>query len=425
MKILLISIISDNPLAIETSYSPLSLGFLSSYSKQYVQAEFKFIFSNGNNIGSILENYQPDLVAITVLSHYFNYCKKVSKIIKQWKNIPIIIGGQHITAMPECLTPDMDIAVLGEGELTFTEILKYYIENELFNNLENIKGIAYKKDGVLFKTEYRDLIDDIDTIPMPDRGLFNINPYDTQMLSSRGCPFKCEFCSSSHFWGKVRYHSPERVVDEIMELVNNYGVKFINMFDDLFACNVNRLNQIWEILEKRMYGREPLQMSTLVRASVMTPEIARVLRKMGVKDFAIGFETGSDKLLKRIKGNSASMDDNFKAVDIIKSAGGVCITGSVIVGIPGETAEDAYATMDMISKLKINGGEAYLASPFPGTKFWDISVEKGLVHKDMDWNKLSLGFNDGKDFPIIINDSMSRDEIHWYWNDANRLLHQK
>ena len=423
MRVLLISIMGDNPLPIETSHPPLSLGFLAAYARQRMHADFKFVFSNGNNIREILEDFKPELVGITVLSHYFDNCEVVAHRIKEWKNIPIIIGGQHISAIPECLTHNMDIAVIGEGEETFAEILQYYSENELSSELEFISGIAYKKDDILFKTSPRPLISNLDAIPLPDRSLFNINPFDTQMLSSRGCPFRCEFCSSSHFWGGVRWHSPERVVDEIMELVNVYDVKFLTMSDDLFACNLHRLNEIAEVLEKRMHGREPLQMATLVRASVMTPEIAKILRKMGIKDFAIGFESGSDKLLKRIKGSSASVEDNFKAVDIIRSAGGISIVGSVIIGIPGETVDDAYATLDMIAKLPINGGEAYLASPFPGTKFWDIAVQKGLVHKDMNWKDLSLGFD--TDSPIIINDAMSRNDIYRYWQDANRLMHEK
>lgn len=425
MRVLLISIISDKPTKIETAYFPLGLGYLISYSKQYIESDFKIIFSNGENLKPILDEFQPDLVGITVLSHYFGYCKNVAKIVKQWKDVPVIIGGQHITAMPECLNDDMNIAVLGEGEETFTEILKYHSKNKLFENIDSINGVAYKKCGFVVKTKFRSMINNLDSIPLPDRSLFNINPYDAQMVSSRGCPFKCEFCSSSHFWNYVRYHSPERVVDEMMFLVETHGVKFINMFDDLFACNLKRLTQIAEILEKRMYDREPLQMVGLVRANVMTPEIAKVLRKMGFKDFAMGFESGSDKLLKRIKGNSASVEANFRAVDILREAGGACIGGSVIVGSPGETVEDAYATIDMITKLPINGGEAYLASPFPGTEFWDVAVKSGLVHKDMDWNRLSLGFEAGKDVPIIINNHMNRDDIYNYWQDANRILHTK
>ena len=406
---------------IDTLYPPLQLAYLASYVSNKTVADIRII-SRSTLTQDDLDSCKPDIVGIASISQNYSIAKSLANQVKQWKQIPVVMGGHHVSSIPETMTDDMDVAVIGEGEKPFAEIVML-VESKCFskNRLRNILGVAFKEGKDLFISRRPISNKDLDWIPVPNRDLIGVQG-NSHIVTSRGCPFKCSFCSSSHFWNNIRYHSAERVCFEIIDLVTYYGVSVINIYDDLFACKKERLQKILDILDSNNdFRSKGARFTCLARADVLDDEIATLLRRIGVGAMALGLESGSERILKYLKGQSATVDHNIRAAAVMRNAGFQTV-GSVIIGSPGETQEDAEQTLAMLRKIRLNCGEAYVATPFPGTEFWNHAIKSGTVGMDMEWNRLRLDFNEGIDGPIIISDKMNRSEVFDYWKKANAIL---
>ena len=427
MRILLVDAVAMEDEAVASRYPPLQLAYLAAAASERVPSDYRIVRGDAEAVSRIAAEFEPDLVGITGVSQNFSVAIAVASAVKAWRPIPVIVGGHHVTALPESMTADMDAAVLGEGERTFTDLVAALSAGSRLSSedVPPIPGLAARAaDGSVRRTAPREPLASLDDIPPPARELVEVNADDAHMFSSRGCPHRCSFCSSSRFWKKVRYHSEERVAAEIFRLALAHKAKAINVFDDLFAANEPRLARIAEILD----GYPPFvssrpRFACLARADVLTPGVLALLKRIGVTGIALGFESGSKRVLQSIKGRRASVEANLRAADMIRNAG-IPVVGSVIVGVPGETEEDATATIEMLERLDLAAGDAYLAAPYPGTAFWDHALSQRLVSPGMEWSRLALDFHKGVEHPVVINDRMSRSEVYDYWNAANRLLHR-
>lgn len=203
---------------VDTRYPPLQLAYLASYVTNKTLADIR-ILSRSTLTQVDLDSCKPDIVGIASISQNYSIAKRIASQVKQWKSIPVVIGGHHISSIPETMSDDMDVAVIGEGEKTFAEIV-LLVKNKCFTNdrLRNILGVAFKEGKDLFISRRPMSNKDLDWIPIPNRDLINV-PKNSHIITSRGCPFKCSFCSSSHFWNNIRYHSAERVCFEIIDLL--------------------------------------------------------------------------------------------------------------------------------------------------------------------------------------------------------------
>jgi radical SAM superfamily enzyme YgiQ (UPF0313 family) len=408
---------------VDIRYPPLQLAYLAT---QATACGFDTVIArtDGHDIAALLARTKPRVVGITTVSQNFDVAVDSARNIKRFDpTIVVVVGGHHITALPESLSTDMDVAVLGEGENTFRELLGLIAQGHFeAGSLERVNGIAFRRDNVLVRTGPRLAVRDLDDLPAPRRDLVAISPQDTLMFTSRGCPFHCMFCSSAGFWNTVRYHSPERVVAEIRSLVDTYGARQINIFDDLFAMNRARLCQIADLLAREPFvQRKKLAFACLARASVLNDEVVKQLRRINVHAVAIGFESGSERVLQMLKGGSASVETSRRAVESLR-AQGISVVGSFIIGSPTETLAEAQATLGLIEELRLDDGEAYLAVPYPGTRFWDYALQRGCVNAGMPWRRLRLNRCEGEESPVLINDQMSASQIFGLLDDANAML---
>lgn len=232
----------------EWSYRPrpaLELGYIVSYLRRYHGSiditiiEYLYEY----DIGDLIKKYKPDIVGISSTTQEYNTAIMIAEKFKAIDNrILVVICDHNITALPENITRNMDIGILGDGEETFHEIIIEYENNHLCEP-GNISGIVYWKNGNVTKTKSRNLIRPIDKIPFPARNLLEIEKI-THVMTSRGCTYQCIYCSSSSFWGSYRFYSPEYVIEEIKELVNKYKVKEIQIEDDLFIANRERVEHL-------------------------------------------------------------------------------------------------------------------------------------------------------------------------------------
>jgi|SRR3989344_128072 len=396
IKVVLINVIKD------LECPPLTLAYLGTYIRKYNNVEVKIIDINFDNIFKEVNDFKPDLIGLSAHTITFNSAKKIAGELKKQTNAKIIIGGVHISTHPASFGKEFDIGILGEGEKILSKIIDLIEKNNLkTENLRKIKGIIFWNNGKTEITAEKELEENIDDIPAPDRTMLNKNYFkqkisynklkgekviEAGMMTSRGCPYNCSFCSAAAFWRKIRFHSPEYVAKEIKDLIDNFNVNYIVVYDDFFAISVDRLRKIREEMEKnKTLGK--VKFSCSARVNVITDKLCEEMKKLGIITVNFGFESGSDKIIKMLKGESVTVKQNIDAAKMCIKYG-FDVTGSFIVGSPEEKIEDTKKTLEVIKKMrKIGVSEIWcgIAVPYPKTKLWDYAVKNNLL-KDFKWD---------------------------------------
>jgi len=389
----LINVIDKNS-KIERHMPHLGLGYIAAYLRKY--SHINKIEIIDDDIIEKLRFNKPDIIGITSVSQNFNRAISLSENIKNEFQIPIIVGGIHISALPHTLPTCFDVAVIGEGEHTMLELLELYEKNGLDKNtLEKIHGIAFHNSNKIEITEKRELIEPLDNIPFPARDLLNIGTH-TSMITSRGCPYHCVFCSSSAYWRKTRFFSADYVVAEIKELVEKYSVTMIDLWDDLFIADKKRLERISRLLKEEGIT-DKVSFNCQARTNLINDETLKYLKNMNVNQLSFGFESGSQKILDYLKKNTVTVEQNRNAVFLSKRAGFI-VNGSFIIGSPDETKEDINNSLKFLKNTPLDSGSIFQLIPYPGTELWDYAKEFGIVNDRMDWNKLNQNCEIVEDF---------------------------
>ena len=370
-------------------YHP-ALGF--GYIASSLRKEFgdKIVFKViDRNLTESIKAFQPDIIGITSVTKNYNLAKEYAKIARQ-ANIPVIIGGVHVTSLPQTLTSDMTIGVDCEGEDTIVELMSLFIESGRFEtkSLYAIEGIMFWDNGELVQTNHRKLNKDLDSMPYPARELLDIRKH-AHMLSSRGCPYNCAFCSTSSYTRhQVRYASAEYVADEIEQIYNRHKVTHITIYDDLFAMDTKRVIRIQEIMAtKNLIGK--FGMSINMRTNFITDDLAEILSQMNVGEVGLGTESGNQKTLDYLKGGGITVEDNARAVRILKKHH-IIPYCSFVIGSPDESRGDIEDTIKFIKDNHVNYYAVSILVPYPGTRVWDYALSVGKVSNDMDWSSLDF-----------------------------------
>ncbi|MBF0312119.1 MAG: B12-binding domain-containing radical SAM protein [Oligoflexia bacterium] len=384
-------------------------------------------------LDSVVE-FCPDIVGICVFTHQANIIKAWVDDLRKCIQVPIVLGGPHISAMPEWLPATCNVGVIGEGEITFSEVLQHCLEHDGKinpNKLSLICGVVFRNNqGGLEISAPRERVQDLDNIPFPDRDLIELENYldrsnvfgnifgrGTHMITSRGCPFECVYCSSNAFWGRrVRYHSPEYVVKEIALLIEKYNVEYIHIYDDLFIGKQSRVKEISDLIE--YYGiNKKVQFGIYATVNMINDEICVLLKKMGVINIDFGFESGTPRILEFLKAGAMTREQIINAVKVCKKHG-FMVGGGFILGAPGETKQEMLDTLAFIKELDLTKFAHYILRPFPGTPLWNIAKEKGIVDDTMDFSLLELkkmgGYQDEKILRPLTNEVSTEDLIDVY-----------
>ena len=385
MKILFINAV-DSGDPIEVLFPPLGLAYIASYLRRKFRGiEMQISY---DHVESTIKTFKPDLLCISSVTQNYGLAKKYAQIGKKYC-LPVVIGGSHISGLPATLGREIDIAVLGEGEETMSEIVERISNGEgRIESCQTVPGIVYRKHGQIQFSPERSEITPLDTIPFPARDLLRIPKRGiVHLFSSRGCPYHCRFCASSCFWDKLRFFSADYVVDEIERVVADYAPITVGFYDDLFIASRRRLASIAENLSRKGYHKK-LEFVLNGRANLITDEVATILKEMNVVTVNMGLESGSEKTLSFLKGESVSVETNSRAIETLYRYG-INTHGTFIIGCPGETEDDIRKTESFIKKSKLSSFEVYILTPYPGTAIWSLAEEKGLVSNDMDWSRLA------------------------------------
>jgi len=369
----------------------------------------------------VLFNFEPDIVGISSTSPYYSKAVEIAKRAKKDLGAKVFLGGPHISSLPESLDPIFDAGVTGEGEYTFFKIVKNILENKDFTDT---KGLVLKDDsGITHFTGKSEMITDIDSLPFSKRK-WSDTPYLHNILSSRGCPFKCKFCASAYIWQTVRFYSPQRVADELKYLSDEFDVKLVTFLDDLFAVNLHRVDLLAEVVS---FAKErQISFVSTLRADNCSKELTQTLFDMGVRYAHFGAESASDKILSFLKGGQSSSKKNEEAL-INSHESGLHNTCSFIIGSPEEDEDDINLTYNFLKNgLKDGIINEFLVAPlmaFPGTYFWDYACEQGLIIPEkMDWKKLLISSNifEPNNY-IFLSEKISLDRFLYHFNRFKEL----
>lgn len=391
MKIILISPPSEKLLSkYDVSYS-LGIGYLGSVLEN--SGHDVFVMDNYcidwnttlTQLRYLITEFLPDIICINCLTmNRVSVYKTISEIKQINPMIKIVVGGVHATCMYEQLLLNfpIDAICLNEGEATIVEMVRAF-SGEM--PLKDVKGIAFRDDcGKILRTEERGYIKDLNTIPFPKHEYFLDIISRTKkafIMASRGCPFKCSFCSTSLHWGNiVRRRTPKNVVDEIEYLVNNFGVKHIQFMDDTF-----NLNNEWvvEICREILHRKIRCIFTCSGRVYPLSKEMIEWMEKVGFIGIGFGVESGAVDILK-------SMGKKFTK-EQIKEATWLFLNSKIdasmyfIVGTPGETWATVDETIELIKEInKIRGKPLFLDSVnlmwiFPNTEVYRIAKERGFI----------------------------------------------
>jgi len=357
--------------------------------------------------GSILDSYalglswkqienaiikrKPTVVGVACTTTTFSEALQIIKIVK--KNNPkilTIIGGPHVTAVPkETLKrhKEIDVVVIGEGEYTFLDVVKRLEKGQ--RDFKNVLGIAYREKGKIVINKLRKPIENIDSFPFPVRHLLPVDRYKPPakfpikkpfmtVMSSRGCPNLCTFCSSKIIFGvTIRQRSAENVLQEIKEIVKKYGIKEITFVDDTFTINRKRLIAICKGMKEL-----GVMWTCSARVNTVDEEVLKIMKNSGCKLIEYGVESGSQRILKNIK-KGITVEQAIKAVKWTKNAK-IMVCTAFMIGNPGENKKTIRKTIKLAKKLDPDMMQLSILTPYPGTEVYDIVKKKGELLKDFE-----------------------------------------
>lgn len=320
----------------------------------------------------------PLIIGISIFTTNLAGAKNASLAAKKiFPDSLQIIGGPHVSAVPDEVLNDFtdaDIAVYGEGEITMLEIIEKVKTAGGFQG--NIPGTIHRKEKTIIKEKPQVPIKDMNKLPRPARDLFNIElysphpPYGRKWrymneITSRGCPFKCAYCSKSVFGNSYRSFTPERIVDDIRELVNVYGVKEIHFYDDDFTMKRSHSKELMQLLINADFK---ITWSCTTRCDLVNPELLQLMKKAGCWMISYGVESGNDKLRDTIQKNISR--EQIKQAFINTKKAGIKVTGYFMIGLPGETEETFRETLDLINELDPHYANWSIMSVYPGSPFY-------------------------------------------------------
>jgi anaerobic magnesium-protoporphyrin IX monomethyl ester cyclase len=416
--------------AVKINYPPLGLCFLASVLRK-TRFDVKILDlqiyeeSIKNQAQRVLRE-KPDFIGITAVSIAIKNAAKLALEIKKKTKVPIILGGPHITAVPNKtmeLFPQFDIGVIGEGEETVPKLLLALEKNK---NLEEVSGLVFRQPSTdnrqlttkLKLTPPRQPIQNLDTLPLPAFELlpdfshyggsqfieFDARP-TFRLITSRGCPFNCRFCDKSVFGKIFRAHSSSYVLKMIKILYEGYGIKHIYFSDDTFTLDKKRIFKLCKLLKEESLD---LTWDCNTRVDTVDLSLLKEMKKAGCTYIAYGIESGSQKILN-ILNKQITLEQIRKACEETVKAG-IKIRGNFMIGNPGETKETIEKTIKFAKNLPLHTFKMSFFTPFPNTEIYE-EIDKWGKYKE-DWSKLS------KYSPVFIPKGLTQEDLEKYYRRA-------
>jgi anaerobic magnesium-protoporphyrin IX monomethyl ester cyclase len=369
-----------------------------------------------------------DIVGITAMTPTIGAAVDIAKHIKQSRpGSTVIIGGPHITLMPEETlksSPCIDIAVRGEADDTIIELMQA-LENH--GSLAGIPGVSFVKDGKIVSNPPRTSLTDMDALPYPAYHLLDIKHYRPHpphgmyspfaaMVTSRGCPYRCAYCSKPVFGSKFRAQSAERVVAEMAWLNGKFEVREIAFYDDSFTLDKKR---IYEICDKILEKGLKIAWTCETRVNLVDKELLRRMKQAGCYAIAYGIETAAPEIMKVIQ-KDITLEQVEKAIQAHHEVG-LQVVGYFMLGSPGETPETMLQTINFAKKLKVDFAQFSITTPFPSTELYDIYMQGRK--EPPKWEDFIYAGTDNPATPVFESDTLTRADLKLWVSKAYRMFY--
>lgn len=365
------------------------------------------------NVKAIL-SASPELVGFsTTTSSFLDGHDMALAMKKADPLIKTVFGGVHVSALGAALMADfpaIDYIIPGEGEETLAELASGMEPN-------SIAGLIYRNAGETVVNPTRPRLLEMDTLPFPDyeglRGfprnyslpLFSyINSPGATMNTSRGCPYQCSYCDRSVFKRSFRFNSPTYIYEHMCHLRRHFGVRHLNIYDDLFTLNRERISELCGLLSSKPIG---VHFNCAVRVGHADNDLLKMLKGAGCLMVSVGIESADPALLERHK-SGVSLEAVRNTVARIKACG-LRAKGLFMMGLPGETEESIRATSDFVLSLGLDDMNMAKFTPFPGAPVWATIREEGTFEED--WRRMNC-----LNFVFVPKAIASREHLDYLYN---------
>lgn len=325
------------------------------------------------------------------------------KIKKRMPDAVIILGGVHVTVVPEeaLAKPFIDVVVRGEGEITFDELVKHIMEGKDYSHL---LGISFARDGKFFHNPNRPLIKDLNELPQFPYHLFekNMSRYSgfNSVQTSRGCPYNCNFCSQRSITGvSYRHLSTERAISAMRLLIEKYGATLIRIMDDNIAANKKHIKDLCAaIIEAGLH--EKASFEAPMRGDNLSLDVLTMMKKANFSLITFGLETTSERLMKDVD-KGETVEEVITAIKIT-AAMGISVGTTLIFGLPGETSADRWKAIRDVSKLPLASVRFNILTPYPGTPVYNKYIQTSQMNVKKDWENFSVQYMwEGDEPPFV------------------------
>ncbi|MCD6404558.1 MAG: radical SAM protein [Planctomycetes bacterium] len=388
---------------------PTGLGILASvlrnegYSVAVIDAKGESLLVE--EVQSALKALRPRIVGIGGIVTTYRFVRSLTRFIKAWDpSIKIMVGGSVGGSIADLMLRKnpVDAVTIGEADETVKDLVPALLEGA---DLEAVAGIVFRDGDDVVWTKPRELITDLDSLPLPAWDLFPMENYlanpvvgygrDMDIISSRGCPYHCTYCYQI-FGRGFRGRSPENIIAEISELVDRYAVDFISFQDDCFVIKKSRAYEFCDRLDES--GLD-IKWSCTGRANLADEDLYRRMKAAGCVSISFGIESGSQEILDRYK-KGVTVEKAKEAVRIARKVG-IKNPTSFMLGAPGETRETAMETVRFCKDVNIPLQALMFTTPYPGTAIHEEVKALGLIP---DEEAFIMRLGDCVDFTINLTD---------------------
>lgn len=377
----------------------------------------------------LLQDGEVSVVGITSTTPQIYEAWAIAQRLKEIdRSLLIILGGVHPTVMSEesIGKAGIDVVVRGEGEYTFLELVRHKDDYAGGSEWKKIPGIMFKQpDGQIVNTGHNSTINDLDLLPFPARYLFpfphkyssvgQVERIFTDILTSRGCPSHCLFCSNKDVFGDVfRARSPENIVDEIEYLLRKYGIGEIHISDDTFTYDPSRVMTFCDLMHKRRINI-PWACGNGIRVDNVTKELLSTMKAAGCYRVGLGIESGNIEIQRRL-GKGISLEQVRNTVEIARNVG-ITTVGFYMIGNLGETEKTVMETIRFACSLPTDYAQFTIMTPYPGTPIYRYLEKKGWIY-DSDWSHYGI-YHD----PVFETPSLSSTDMKKLYGKAYRSFY--
>lgn len=400
-------------------HPPLAYGYMATTLRraghEIMHVDLPFEGNSPKTLAHRLGDLRPGLVGVTSVAQSYFHALEIARVVKEWNaDVPVVFGGPHVSFIAtECLQrhPSVDFVLLFDAEDSVVALADALESGAESAALGGVPGLAYRHGGAVLSTPATAPVMDLDRYGRPDRGLFDMQrylkyDYETVVMTARGCPSRCTFCSTTIAGRTARWNSPQHVVDEMEEVID-LGFSSIFFGDDTFSGDPRRAVAICEEIRRRGVS---VPWTSNMRAQDARPQVLEAMTAAGAYRVFVGFESVQEGTLRLVK-KGTTPARLYKTARRIMSAG-LELHASFIVGAPGDTHESLAATMDFIRLINPTVATFNVMEPRPGTDVFAHPERYSIQIPDPYWYETTGWL----DLPVCHTDSLTQQEIREWVN---------